>query len=134
MLSNTSGINALLTQSSSTAIMAATGSGTASTESTVSEFQNQLDKTMRQNERKSTGQENAGVDDTNARRPADGSVQTETAPIAESQKPNLATEQQTTEMNTVERSNIAVRTTQQKASDVEDALENGGGTEFLTEL
>jgi len=139
MLSNTSGINALLTQSSSTAIMAATGSGTASTESTVSEFQNQLDKTMRQNERKSTGHENADVDDTNARRPADGSVQTETAPIAESQKPNLATEQQTTEMNTtemntVERSNIAVRTTQQKASDVEEALENGGGTEFLTEL
>lgn len=134
MLSNTSGINALLTQSSSTALMGATGSGSASTEGTVSEFQSQLDKTMRQNARQSTDQENAGVDDTNVGRPADGSGQREPTPIAESQNPNLSTGQQDTEINRVEKSNVAVRTTQQKASDVEDALENGGGTQFLTEL
>ncbi len=37
-------------------------------------------------------------------------------------------------MSTVEEAIFAVRTTKQKVSDIEDALENGGGTEFLTEL
>ena len=134
MLSNTSGINALLTESSSTALVGATGSGTASTENTVSEFQNQLDKTMRQNERQRRGQENANVDDTNVSLPEDSSVQTEVSTIADSQKANLSTRTQDTEMNTVEKSNFVVRTTKQKVADVEDALENGGGLEFLTEL
>nr|WP_319494891.1 flagellar hook-length control protein FliK [uncultured Desulfobacter sp.] len=133
MLSNTSGINTLLTENSSTALMGVTGSSTASTDGRVSAFQGQLDKTMRQNARQSTGQENAVVDDANVSRPED-SAQTEVSAIAGSQKPELSTGQQNTEMNTVEKSNFAVRTTKQKVSDVEDALENGGGVEFLTEL
>nr|WP_321402457.1 flagellar hook-length control protein FliK [uncultured Desulfobacter sp.] len=133
MLSNTSGINTLLTESSSTALMGATGSSTASTDGRVSAFQGQLDKTMRQNARQSTGQENTSVDDANVSLSED-SAQTEVQTIADSQKPSLSTRQQDTEMNTVEKSNFAVRTTKQKVSDVEDALENGGGVEFLTEL
>jgi flagellar hook-length control protein FliK len=134
MLSNTSGINALLTESSSTALMGATGSSTASTDSEVSAFQGQLDETMRQNARENKSQENTAVEDTYVSRPEDSRVETDASAIADSQKPNLSTRQQDTEVTTVEESNFVVRKAKQKVSDVEDALENGGGVEFLTEL
>lgn len=134
MLSNTSGINALLTESSSTALMGATGSGTDPTDAAVSAFQGQLDETMRQHARESTSQVNAAVEDAYVSSPEDSSVQPQTSPIADSQAPNLSTGQQATEMTTVEESNVVVRTARQKVSEVEDALENGGSTEFLTGL
>jgi flagellar hook-length control protein FliK len=134
MLSNTSGINALLTESSSTALMGAAGSGTASTDSEVSAFQGQLDETMRQNARENKSQKNAAVEDTYVSRPENSRVETDASPIDDSQKPNLSTKKQDTEITTVEESNFVVRKAKQKVSDVEEALENGGGVEFLTKL
>ena len=135
MLSNTSGINALLTESSPTALMGATGSDTASTDNAVSAFQGQLEKTMQQkSSMENTNQENIAVEDTNGSLPEDAGVQTEVSPITDEPKPNLSPGQQDTEMTTVEKSNVVVRMAQQQVSDVEDALENGGGTQFLTEL
>lgn len=110
MLSNVSDINALLTGSSSDTLMGATGTCAVSTESgfAVSAFQRQLDKTMQQDPgMESTSEVSAVLEDTG---------------------------KQTTEMSTVEESRFVVRTNREKVSDIEDALENGGGTEFLTEL
>ena len=110
MLSNVSDINALLTGRSSDALMGATNTSAVSTNSdfAVSAFQGQLDKTM---------QQAPGMESTN-----------EGHAVVEN------TREQNTEMSTVEESRFVVRTTKQKVSDIEDALENGGGTEFLTEL
>lgn len=111
MLSNVSDINALLTGSSSDTLMAAaTSTSAVSTDSgfAVSAFQGQLDKTMQQDPgMESTSEVSAVLEDTG---------------------------EQTTEMSTVEESRFVVRMNRQKVSDIENALENGGGTEFLTEL
>ncbi len=111
MLSNVSDINALLTGSSSDALMAAaTSTRAVSTDSgfAVSAFQGQLDKTMQQAPgMESTNEVNAVLEDTG---------------------------EQNTEMSRLEESRFVVRTNRQKVSDIENALENGGGTEFLTEL
>ena len=162
MLSNVSDINALLTGSSSDALMGESSTNKISTDSgfAVSAFQGQLDKAI---------QQSAGMESIK-----DSSVQTETT----EQKPNLSTGEQNTEMSTLKEPRLIVRTTKQKVSDIEmkalppdnaqklnlspveqnleistlkeprlvvrttkqkvsnieDALENGGGTEFLTEL
>ncbi|MCG8549165.1 MAG: flagellar hook-length control protein FliK [Desulfobacterales bacterium] len=128
MVSNTSNINALLTGNSSDTLMGSTNSSTASTDSgtAVSAFQGQLDKSMQQaSDRKSTSGGDAAAKDTYAAPSEARSVQSEDATLDTSQKANLST---------VEEANVAVRTTKQKVSDIEEALENGGGTEFLTEL
>lgn len=134
MLSNTSNINALLTGSSSDTLMGATSSSTAVTEAGVagSAFQDQLDKTMQQASK--TSEDNAVAKDTVACLPEARSVRTEDAVRDTSQKPNLSTPEQNTEMSAVQEACYTVRTTKQKVSDIEEALENGGGTEFLTEL
>nr|WP_320190883.1 flagellar hook-length control protein FliK [uncultured Desulfobacter sp.] len=148
MLSNTSNINALLTGSSSDALMGATSSSTAVKDSDVgvSEFQGQLDKTMQQaSDMKSTSESDAVVEkttregdtvaeDTDACLSETCSGQTEDAVLDTSQKPNLSTGEQDTELSTVEEACFVVRKMKQKVSDIEDALENGGGTEFLTQL
>ncbi|WP_320043926.1 flagellar hook-length control protein FliK [uncultured Desulfobacter sp.] len=148
MLSNTSNINALLTGSSSDALMGATSSSTAVKDSDVgvSEFQGQLDKTMQQaSDMKSTSESNAVVEkttsegdtvakDTDACLSETRSGQTEDAVIDILQKPNLSMGEQDTEMSAVEEACFVVRKMKQKVSDIEDALENGGGTEFLTQL
>jgi len=137
MLSNTSDINALLTGSSSDALMGATSNSTVSTESgfAVSAFQEQLDKAIPQDSgMESTSEVNAVGTGTSVCLSEDSSVQTDASPLANAQKPNLSTGEPETEMSTVEKSNFVVRTTKQKVSDIEDVLENGGGTEFLTEL
>ncbi|MGD9823127.1 flagellar hook-length control protein FliK [Desulfobacter sp.] len=106
MASTVSDINALLTGSSSDAFMGTTSTSTVSTDNgfTASAFQGELDKAI---------QQGSGMESPSA----------------------LSTVgEQSTEMSTVDKSRFVVRTTQQKVSDVEDALENGGGTEFLTEL
>ena len=110
MLSNVSDINALLTGRSSDTLMGATNTSAVSTDSgfAVSAFQGQLDKIM---------QQAPGIKSTN-----------EVHAVAE------YTGQQNTEMSTLEESRFIARTIKQKVSDIEDALENGGGTEFLTEL
>ncbi|HKL83800.1 MAG TPA: flagellar hook-length control protein FliK, partial [Desulfobacter sp.] len=110
MLSNVSDINALLTRSSSDTLMDATRTSAVATDSgfAVSAFQGQLDKTMHQApDMRSTSDVSAVVE---------------------------GTREQNTEMSRLEESRFVVRTTRQKVSDIEDALENGGGTEFLTKL
>lgn len=110
MLSNVSDINALLTGNSSDTLMGASSTSPVSTDSgfAVSAFQGQLDKTMQQApDMESTNEVRAVLKDTG---------------------------QQNTEMSRLEESRFVVRTTRQKVSNIEDALENGGGTEFLTEL
>ncbi|NDY70921.1 flagellar hook-length control protein FliK [Desulfobacter hydrogenophilus] len=136
MLSNTSNINALMTGSSSDALMAATNS-TVSTKSgfAISAFQEQLDKAIPQNSgMEDTSEVNAVGKNTGVGLSGDTRVQAEASPLANAQKPNLSTGEQNTEMSTVEKSNFIVRTTKQKISDIEDVLENGGGPKFLTEL
>lgn len=110
MLSNVSNINAFLTGSSSDTLMGATSNSAVSTYDgfAVSAFQGQLDKTM---------QQAPGMEGTNE-------VHTVLKNAGE----------QSTEMSTVEKSHFVVRTTRQRVSNIEDTLENGGGTEFLTEL
>ena len=134
MLSNTSDINALMTGSSSDALMGTITNSTVSTESDVaiSAFQEQLDKAIPQNSGMESTREVSTVGKVSLSE--DGSVQAEASPLANAQKPNLSTGEQDTEMSTVEKSNFVVRTTKQKVSDVENMLENGGGTKFLTEL
>ncbi|MBP8828553.1 MAG: flagellar hook-length control protein FliK [Desulfobacter sp.] len=137
MLSNASDINALLTGRSSDALMGATGTGTVSTDSgaAVAAFQGQLDKAMQRHSGMERSREiNAVEEETHVSRSQDSSVQTQASPLTTAQKPNLSTEEQNTEISTVEKSRFAVRTTKQKVSDLEDALENGGGSDFLTEL
>ncbi|WP_020588215.1 flagellar hook-length control protein FliK [Desulfobacter curvatus] len=114
MLSNTSDINALLTGNSSNALMGVTSTATTSTDSDAgaSAFQGQLDKAMQQ----APDMESTNEVNTNAK------------------MTNLSTGEQNAEMSTVEKSNFLVRTTKQKVSDIENVLENGGGTKFLTEL
>ncbi len=106
MASTVSDINALRTGSSSDAFMGATSTSTVSTDNgfTASAFQGELDKAM---------QQGSGMESPSA-----------VSTVGE----------QSTEISTVDKSRFVVRKTQQKVSDVEDALENGGGTEFLTEL
>lgn len=137
MLSNTSGINPLLTGNSSNALMGATSTGTASTDGDVgvSAFQEKLDKAMQ----KAAGMESTNEADTVEKEAGvslseDGSVRTEISPLGDAKTPNLSTREQNTKMSTLEKANFLVRTTKQKISDIKDALENGGGTEFLTKL
>nr|WP_320015793.1 flagellar hook-length control protein FliK [uncultured Desulfobacter sp.] len=137
MLSNVSDINALLTGSSSDTPIGATSNSAVSTDSgfAVSAFQGQLDKTMQQTPgMEGTNEVHAVVDDMGAGLLKYSSVQTKTSLLATAQKLNLSTGEQNIEMSTVEKSRFVVRTTIQKVSDIEDALENGGATEFLTEL
>ncbi|WP_321494510.1 flagellar hook-length control protein FliK [uncultured Desulfobacter sp.] len=118
MTSNVSNINVLLTGSASDALMGAASTGTVSKDNGFSEsaFQGQLDKAMQR--------------DTDISLSDDISAQTEEL----SQKPNLATKKQSSEISTVDKSSFAVRTIKQKVAEIEDALENGGGLEFLSEL
>jgi len=137
MLSNTSDINALLTGSSSDALMGATRTDKAPTDSgvAVSAFQRQLDKTMPQAQgMESKSDVNAAAKDKGVSLSEGHGVHTDASPLANAQMPNLSTGKQDTEMSTVEKYSFFVRTTKQKVSDIENVLENGGGTEFITEL
>lgn len=133
MTSNVSNINVLLTGSSSDALMGAASTGTVSKDSGSSEsaFQGQLNKAMQRNS--GMGSESGVstvVEDTDISLSEDINAQTE----ALSQKPNLSTEEQNTKISTVDKSSFGVRTIKQKVAEIEDALENGGGLEFLSEL
>ncbi|WP_462267859.1 flagellar hook-length control protein FliK [Desulfobacter sp.] len=137
MLSNVSDINALLTRSSSDTLMGAARTSAVATDSdfAVSAFQGHLDKSMQQApEIKSTTEMGAVVENTGNNLSKDSSIQTETSALAIVKRSNLFTGEQNTEISTLEESRFVVRTTRQKVSDIEDALENGGGTEFLTKL
>ncbi|NWH04103.1 flagellar hook-length control protein FliK [Desulfobacter latus] len=61
-------------------------------------------------------------------------TETEISPQDMAQDPNPAIGRRNIEIPTPENAHFAVRTTKQKVSNIEEALENGGGTEFLTQL
>ena len=146
MLSNVSDITRLA-GSSSDALMGSPGSGADATDSgaTVSGFQGKLDNAMGQapgttetnavsTASQSTSEVSTVVEDTGADFSESGNAQTSDASFSTAQAPNLSSGEQTTDVSAMDQARPAVRTAKQKVSDVEDALENGGGTEFLTQL
>jgi len=129
MASTVSDINALLAGRSSDIFTGGTSSG-----STVSGFHGELDRAMQQDPvKESLSDVRTVVEETGAGLSEEAREQA-ASPPANGEKPDLSPGEQNSEISTVDQSYLDARTTKQKVSDIEDALENGGGLNFLSEL
>ncbi|WP_245619926.1 flagellar hook-length control protein FliK [Desulfobacter vibrioformis] len=137
MASTVSDINVSLAGSTSGAFMGATRTSAVSTDSgsAVSAFQGQLDKAMQQSSgMKSTSVVSPVVEDTGTSLSEDVSAQTKASSIASVQKPNLSTGKQSREMSTVDKSDLVVRTTKQKVSDIVNTVVEDAGASLSEEI